>query len=590
MPRSTVGHALLGGIFLAAHAATAQIVVPDDHATIQAAINAAAPGETVTVRPGTYTENISLKGDITVRGEEAARTFLRPAGTGPTVAIVGESDVVFARFTLLDARVGILVENATDILVANTIIDGAATTALDADAISSFDAENNVFRRNAIAIRGGSIDTSVSNNIFAENTETVRNLGLANPPFNIEFNCFFRNADLLQGGVDRSLGTNAKIGDPLFASAVNRDFHLREGSPCIDAGTGTDAIDATVADMGAYGGALADAFPFPVPQPTVEDASANPPPPHSIRLTWEQNLAYLVTSSANPGGYRVHYSLNTPGPPYSGTDAGAGSLPSPVDVGNVTTYTLADLVPVASSAGPPILSTAEPRNSAIALTWAAAQGAGAYRVLYGQAAVGESQIDVGNVTSFTVTGLQNGVAYRFGVASITTPRYFVAVTVRDNTQARNESAFSPEQSITIGPASVSATSNELVAIPEVTAPVPDLPDEGCFIATSAYSGEPAPAVLVLRDFRDQYLETHAPGRAFVGAYYALSPRLARYLDEYPSLKPPVRATLTPLVAVALFMLESEWSVKLVIAALLCTLWALVFARRRSASRNAVTHA
>jgi hypothetical protein len=393
----------------------------------------------------------------------------------------------------------------------------------------------------------------------------------------------------LQGGVDRGLGTNATIGDPLFASAVNRDFHLREGSPCIDAGTGTDGIDATVADMGAYGGALADALPFPVPQPSVVDASANPPPPHSIRLTWEQNLAYLVSSSANPGGYRVHYSLNAPGPPYAGTDAGAGSLPSPIDVGNVTTYTLADLAPVASSAGPPTLSTAEPRNGAIALTWTAAPVASAYRVLYGQAAVDENQIDVGNVTSFTVPGLQNGVTYRFGVASITTPRYFVAVTVRDNTQARNESAFSPEQSIAIGPASLSATSNELVAIPEVTAPVPDLPDEGCFIATSAYSGEAAPAVLVLRDFRDRYLKTHASGRAFVRAYYALSPRLARYLDARPSLKPAVRAALAPFVTVALFMLESAWPAKLAIAALFCMLTFTAYARRRSA-RNAVIHA
>jgi hypothetical protein len=590
MPRSTVDLTLLGVGLFAAHAVTAQIVVPDDHATIQAAIDAADPGETVTVRPGAYTENITLPSDITVRGEEAARTFLRPTGTGPTVTIRGASDVVLARFTLLDARVAILVENSTDILVANTVIDGAVTAALDADAISSFDAENNVFRRNAIAIRGGSVDTNVTNNIFIENTETIRNLGLANPPFAIEYNCFFRNADLLLGGVDRSLGTNAKIGDPLFASAVNRDFHLREGSPCIDAGTGTDGIDTTVADMGAYGGALADAFPFPVPRPTVADSSANPPPPHSIRLTWEQNLGYLVTSSANPGGYRVHYSLNTPGPPYAGTDAGAGSLPSPIDVGNVTTYTLADLAPVASSAGPPTLSTAEPRNGAIALTWAAALGASAYRVLYGQAAVGENQIDVGNVTSFTVGGLQNGVAYRFGVASITTPTYFVAVTVRDNTQARNESAFSPEQSITMGPASVSATSNELVAIPEITAPVPDLPDEGCFIATSAYSGEVAPAVLVLRDFRDRYLATHAAGRAFVNKYYAFSPGLARYLDAHPGLKPAVRAALAPLLTVALFMLESAWPAKLAIATLLCVLFGFVYARRRSAPRNAVIHA
>jgi hypothetical protein len=120
--------------------------------------------------------------------------------------------------------------------------------------------------------------------------------------------------------------------------------------------------------------------------------------------------------------------------------------------------------------------------------------------------------------------------------------------------------------------------------------VPDLPDEGCFIATSAYSGEAAPEVLALRDFRDRFLATHAPGRAFVSAYYALSPRLARYLDANPSLKPAVRAALAPSVTVALFMLESALSAKLAVAALLCMLWGLVCMRRRGARGNAVTHA
>ena len=581
MPRSTVGLMLLGAASLVARAAPAQIVVPDDYATIQAAINAAGIGEIVTVRRGTYTENITLPRDITVRGEEAARTFLRPAGTGPTVTIRAATDVVFARFTLLDARVGILVETATDVLVANTIIDGATVAAIDADAVATLDVENNVLRRNAIAVRRGSVATNVRNNIFAENTEAIRSPLVANPEANIAYNCFFRNADLLSGGNDRGLGTNAKIGDPLFASAVNRDFHLREGSPCIDAGTGNDAIDATAADMGAYGGQLADALPFPVPQPAAQNASANPPPPYSVQLTWEPNLAYLVTNSANPGGYRVHYGLNVSGPPYSGTDAGGGSQPSPIAVGNVTTYTLTNLAPVASSAGPPTLLTAEPRNGAIALTGSAVPAAGAYRVLYGQASVGENQLDVGNVTSFTVTGLQNGVAYRFGIASVTTPRYFFAVTVRDNTQNRNESTYSPEQSLNVGPPSVSATSNELVAIPEVTAPVPDLPDEGCFIAGAAYSSESAPEVLVLRDFRDRLLKTHAPGRAFVSAYYTLSPPLARYLEAHPSLKPAVRAALAPLVTVAVVLLGFSWQAELLIAALIGALIASVFARSRA---------
>jgi len=49
----------------------ATIYVPDDHATIQAAINATVSGDTVIVRPGIYVENIVFLGkEITLKSEE----------------------------------------------------------------------------------------------------------------------------------------------------------------------------------------------------------------------------------------------------------------------------------------------------------------------------------------------------------------------------------------------------------------------------------------------------------------------------------------------------------------------------------------
>lgn len=54
------------------------LVVPDDHATIQAAIGAAVAGDPILVRPGTYPESIDFSGKaITVRSE-----------SGPGAAII----------------------------------------------------------------------------------------------------------------------------------------------------------------------------------------------------------------------------------------------------------------------------------------------------------------------------------------------------------------------------------------------------------------------------------------------------------------------------------------------------------------------
>ena len=50
-------------------AAPSTIYVPDDYVTIQAAVDAANPGDTIIVRDGTYTENVVLDKSIILRGE-----------------------------------------------------------------------------------------------------------------------------------------------------------------------------------------------------------------------------------------------------------------------------------------------------------------------------------------------------------------------------------------------------------------------------------------------------------------------------------------------------------------------------------------
>src|SRR5947207_15791270 len=59
-----------------AHAA-ADIVVPRDFPTIQAAVDAAAPGATINVQPGTYTEQIVIAKDVTLKGDRLGNTIIQ---------------------------------------------------------------------------------------------------------------------------------------------------------------------------------------------------------------------------------------------------------------------------------------------------------------------------------------------------------------------------------------------------------------------------------------------------------------------------------------------------------------------------------
>jgi RHS repeat-associated protein len=67
----------------------------------------------------------------------------------------------------------------------------------------------------------------------------------------------------------------------------------------------------------------------------------------------------------------------------------------------------------------PVLHSAEPADSRVALTWDAVNGADGYVVRVKEDARPDltEAIDVGDTTTFTVTGLRNGTAYRFAVSA-----------------------------------------------------------------------------------------------------------------------------------------------------------------------------
>jgi hypothetical protein len=91
---------------------------------------------------------------------------------------------------------------------------------------------------------------------------------------------------------------------------------------------------------------------------------------------------------------------------------------------------------------------------------------------------------------------------------------------------------------------------------------------GCFIATAAYGTPMAEEIQVLRRFRDECLLTNSLGTALVDLYYKVSPPIAEFITEHPSLKPIVRAGLAPAVAMSAVAVKATPADKMAIVGLL----------------------
>lgn len=141
--RLTAGAILTLSIFaLASDSAMAEgaiLHVPADQPTIQAAINAAANGDTVLIAPGTYFENINFSGKaITVTSAQGpAATIIDGASSGPVVTFAASESVqsVLSGVTLQHGEGtfasgynggGVHIQNASPTISGNVITNNTA--------------------------------------------------------------------------------------------------------------------------------------------------------------------------------------------------------------------------------------------------------------------------------------------------------------------------------------------------------------------------------------------------------------------------------------------------------------------------------
>jgi len=284
-----------------------QLRVPADFATIQAAIDAAQPGETVAVAPGTYTESVKLRTGVCLLGSGARSTVLDARGEGRTlVDLTGAPGSVVAGFTMRGVtmppgcssdvfdcsgdwyRAAVYLggtdwrdptQDAPALIIGNVFEDNDVGVMLYWRGVAIV--RNNVFRGNRSGLVANHFQshTLVANNVFLANTELaignqaafldlIENV-IAGSELGvrfmyvqtgaIRFNAFFGNRMNANEG-RFTIGEDGNIEvDPRFVDPAAGDFHLQPGSPAIDAGRSNTTFepDGTPHDIGAYGGPLA---------------------------------------------------------------------------------------------------------------------------------------------------------------------------------------------------------------------------------------------------------------------------------------------------------------------------------------------
>ncbi len=281
--------------------------------SIQLAIDHAAPGDTVVVGPGIYTEDITLRSEVNVVGAGPGQTILQGTGTGDVVTANGVTNAEFSGFTVRDSGTGTL-DSGVRVIASSIVIKGNEITN-NTMGIRTKDS-NSIICGNRIHSNGnasnGRTDYGIycegndliTNNLVIQNHESgVLSLGTGKSPRVINntiadnagrgfhaawsapelknniiavnssqgvfaendsvvtstYNCLFDNSPTyseIRGGVIVS-----KLGDLLVDPQLDplspNDYILTLGSPCIDAGDPAaiyDDLDGSRNDIGATGG------------------------------------------------------------------------------------------------------------------------------------------------------------------------------------------------------------------------------------------------------------------------------------------------------------------------------------------------
>jgi nitrous oxidase accessory protein NosD len=291
------------------------ITIPDNYSTIQLAINAANPGDTVFVKKGTYHEHIEINKTITLIGENPANTIIDGDGVQYTpIMRVNQSNVIVENLTIRNTAssvetYGILISGTQNVSLLNMTVRetyrAIVLNNVNSSRISDSQISNN-YAYGITLLANSQFNNFTGNNIISNPTGAWLELSSKNDSF--FHNNFINNyvqVDTTNYGTYTKWDNGYPLPHPLPSGGGNywSDYTGSDtkSGPYQDL-TGSDGIgDTPYREGGAY-----DRYPLMKPwkRPIYPIAKFSYSPTEPVI---NKKITFNASASYDPDGYIVNY-------------------------------------------------------------------------------------------------------------------------------------------------------------------------------------------------------------------------------------------------------------------------------------------